>query len=169
MHGEVDTPTSHQPPRINQGRMLLGPAALRTCPLASPRSQVRARLGPEGYYRHSRNGGPQTYLHAAHGVALQAGPSVRSVLVSSLVLKRQVQARSPEASGKGFHISKKTKTSRTARRRSPWSPGRRHHQSIWQAKTTFVRITCTSCLPSNWTLWDPFPLNIWEEDQGLYK
>ena len=33
----------------------------------------------------------------------------------------------------------------------------------------FFRITCTSCLPSNWLLWDPFPLNIWEEDQGLYK
>ena len=42
-----------------------------------------------------------------------------------------------------------TKTSRMARRRSPWSPGRRHHQSLWQAKTTFVRIACTSCLPSN--------------------
>lgn len=43
----------------------------------------------------------------------------------------------------------KTKTSRTAGRRSPWSPRRRHHQSLWQTKTTFVRITCTSCLPSN--------------------
>ena len=30
-----------------------------------------------------------------------------------------------------------TKTSRTAGRRSPWSPRRRHHQSLWQAKTTF--------------------------------
>ena len=30
-----------------------------------------------------------------------------------------------------------TKTRRTTRRRSPWSPGRRHHQNLWQAKTTF--------------------------------
>ena len=43
----------------------------------------------------------------------------------------------------------KTKTSRAAGRRSPWSPRRRHHQSLWQAKTTFVRAACTSCLPSN--------------------
>ena len=58
------------------------------------------------------------------------------------------------------------KTSWTARRRSSWSPRRRHHQSLWQAKTTFVRIACTSCLPSNWPLWHPFPLNIWGEDQA---
>ena len=31
----------------------------------------------------------------------------------------------------------KTKTSRAAGRRSPWSPRRRHHQSFWQPKTTF--------------------------------
>ena len=42
-----------------------------------------------------------------------------------------------------------TKTSRTAGRRSPWSPRQCHHQSLWQAKTTFVRIACTSCPPSN--------------------
>ena len=42
-------------------------------------------------------------------------------------------------------------------------------ESFSQAKTTFVRIACTSCPPSNWSLWDPFPPNIWEEDQGLYK
>ena len=43
----------------------------------------------------------------------------------------------------------KTKTRRTARRRSSWSPRRRHHQSFVQAKTTFVRIARTSCPPSN--------------------
>src|SRR4051812_32623510 len=42
-----------------------------------------------------------------------------------------------------------TKTRRTARRRSSWSPTRRHHQSLSQEKTTFVRIACTSCPPSN--------------------
>ena len=45
-----------------------------------------------------------------------------------------------------------TKTSRAAGQRSPWSPRRRHHQSLWQAKTTFVRITCTSSLPSNFAV-----------------
>ena len=34
----------------------------------------------------------------------QAGASTRSVLVSSLVLRRQAQARSTKASSKGFHI-----------------------------------------------------------------
>ena len=62
-----------------------------------------------------------------------------------------------------------TKTSRATGQRSPWSPRWRHHQSLWQAKTTFFRIACTSCPLSNWPLLAPFPLNIWEEDQGLYK
>ena len=35
----------------------------------------------------------------------QAGASARSVLVSSLVQRRQVHARSTDASSKGFHIS----------------------------------------------------------------
>ena len=43
----------------------------------------------------------------------------------------------------------KTKTSRTAGRRSSRSPQQRHHQSLWQTKTTFVRVACTSCPPSN--------------------
>ena len=42
-------------------------------------------------------------------------------------------------------------------------------QSFSQAKTAFVRIACTSCPLSNWLLLAPFPLNIWGEDQGLYK
>ena len=77
-HGEAETPTSNQPPHSAQGCRLLGPAVLRTCPLALPRSQVRARLGPGGYCRRSGNGGPQTCLPAACGVAqrgAQHGPS----------------------------------------------------------------------------------------------
>ena len=76
--GEAETPTSNQSPRVDQGRRLLGPATLRTCPLASPRSQVRARLGPGGYCLHSGNGSPRTCLPAACGVAqgvAQYGPS----------------------------------------------------------------------------------------------
>ena len=77
-HGEVETPTSNQPPCGAQGRRLLGPAALHTCPFASLLGQVRARLGPRGYCRRSGNGGPQTCLPAACGVAqrgAQRGPS----------------------------------------------------------------------------------------------
>ena len=47
----------------------MGPAALRPCPFATLLSQVRARLGPGGYCRRSGNGGPQTCLPAACGVA----------------------------------------------------------------------------------------------------
>ena len=67
-------PTSDQPPHSAQGRRLLGPAALRPCPFGSRHGQVRARLGPGGYCRRSRNRGPQTCLPAACGVA-QRGPS----------------------------------------------------------------------------------------------
>ena len=68
-------PTSNQLPRGAQGRRLLGPVTLRTCPFASLLGQVRARRGPGGYCRRSGNGGPQTCLPAACGVA-QRGPSM---------------------------------------------------------------------------------------------
>ena len=70
---EVQMPTSNQSPRGAQGHRLLGPAALHACPLASLLSQSRARLGPGGYCRRSRNGGPQTCLPAACGVAQVGG------------------------------------------------------------------------------------------------
>ena len=72
--GEAEMPTSNQPPCVDQGRRLLGPAALRTCPLALPRSQARARVGPGGYCQRSENGGPLTCLLAAHDVAPPAAP-----------------------------------------------------------------------------------------------
>ena len=61
-----------------------------------------------------------------------------------------------------------TKTSRAA--------GGGHHGSqdgiiasaFGSRRPTLVGITCTSCSPSKWPLLAPFPLNIWEEDQGLY-
>ena len=67
--GEAETPTYNQSPCVDQGRKLLGPAALRTCPLASLLSQVRAYLGPGGYCRRSGNGGPQSCLPAACAMA----------------------------------------------------------------------------------------------------
>ena len=76
--GEVGPPTSNQPPHGARGRRLLGPMVLHTYPFASLLSQVRARLGPGGYCRRFGNGGPQTCLLAAYGVAqgaAQHGPS----------------------------------------------------------------------------------------------
>ena len=90
--------------------------------------------------------------------------------VSSLVLRRQAQAQSTEASSKGFHIS-------ATRPRLKGRQDGGHHgaqddvttRALLQAKTAFVRISCTSCPLLNWPLLAPFPLNIWGEDQGLYK
>ena len=108
---------------------------------------------------------------ANHDDRGQAGASAHSVLVSSFVLKRQVHARSPEASGKGFHIS--AMRPRLAGRQDGGHHGAQEGvitRALSQAKIAFVRIACTSCPLSNWPpLLAPFPLNIWEEDQGLYK
>ena len=57
-HGEAETPTFNQLPRVDQGRRLLGTVALRACPFAFLLGQARARLGPGGYYRHFGNRGP---------------------------------------------------------------------------------------------------------------
>ena len=54
--------------------------------------------------RGTERGSSRGFCDATHGDWSQAGASTRSVLVSSLVLKGQAQARSPGASGKGFHI-----------------------------------------------------------------
>ena len=55
----------------------------------------------------------------SHDDRHQAGASAHSVLVSSLVLRRQAQTRSTEASSKGFHIS-------ATRPRPAGRPGRGH-------------------------------------------
>src|SRR3954469_10055906 len=105
-------PTSNQPPRGAQGRRLLGPAALRPCPFASRHSQVHARLGPGGYCRRSGNGGPQTCLPAACGVAqmgAQRGPasSTQDSRPSRGAKPREAddtalpQARPPQAGSRG--------------------------------------------------------------------
>ena len=114
---------SNQSPRANRSRRLLGPAALRACPLASPQSQARARLGPGGYCRCSGNGGPQTCLPAAHGVAVLAGlygpsSSRRHSRPSRGAKRREADdARPPQewpsqASSRGAEISRRGETSR---------------------------------------------------------
>ena len=228
-HGEARMPTSNQPPCGTQGRRLLGPTVLRTCPFASRLSQVQARLGPGGYCRRSGNGGTQTCLPAACGVAQgvaqygpssstqaqdpregpslagrmtwsflkhnlirlaheeaessrrgtsqgahdashddqgrQSGASPRSVLLSSLVQKEQARAR---ASSKGIHFG-------ATRPR----PAQRHEGSHCGAQAgvttrafdmrgpTLVRISVPDVPLQNGQLLAPFPLNIWEEAQGL--
>ena len=114
-------------------------------------------------------GASRGFHDVSHDDQGQAGASGRRVPVASLVLKGQAQARSPEASGKGFHIG--------ATRPGPvgrWDGGHRGAQdgvttrAFGRRRPPFVRITCTSCPPSNWPLWDPCPPDIWEEDPGLY-
>ena len=62
---------------------------------------------------------------ASHDDQDQAGASTRSVLVSSLVLRRQSAGDEYRGSRQRFpYWCNETKTSRTAGRRSPWSPRR---------------------------------------------
>ena len=107
---------------------------------------------------------------ASHDDQGQVGARAYSFLVSPFVLRGQVQARSTEASGKGFHID--ATRPRPAGRQDG---GHRASQdgvitsTFGRRRPPLVRIAYTSCPLSKWPLLDPFPLNIWEEDQGLYK
>ena len=101
----------------------------------------------------------------------QAGASVHNVLVSSLVLRRPAQERSTEASGKGcnfgairpglegrqdggHHGAQDGVTTRAFGRKRPLLSG-------WLVLVVPLQISPP--------LLAPFLLNIWEEDQGLYK
>ena len=76
----------------------------------------------------------------------QAGASAHSVLVSPLVLRGQAQARSTEASSKGFPIG-------AMRPRPVGRQDGGHHgaqdgittRAFGRRRPPFVRITCTSC------------------------
>ena len=150
-------------------------------------SHARAPLAPKrkrGHYARWRPPGTRLVLvvlayvirtsrgsrDISHDDRGQAGASGHSVPVSSLVLRRQAQARSTEASGKGFHIGA------TRPRPAGWQDEGHHGAQDSVITSTFdrrrpplVRIASTSFPLSNWPLLDPFPLNIWGEDQGLYK
>ena len=89
----------------------------------------------------------------------------RSVLLSSLAKREQAQAR---ASSKGIHFGA------TRPRPVQWQDGghRGDQDSVIASafgsrRPNLVGITCTRCSPSKWPLLAPFPLNIWEEAQGL--
>ena len=204
------------------------PAAFHTCTFASLLSQVQARLGPEGYCRRSGNGGTQTCLPAACGVAQgaaqhgpssstraqdpregptlagqttgsflrhnlirlareeaersrlgtsrgghdashddqsQAGAGLRRVLVSSLVQREQVQAR---VSSKGNHLG--ATRPRPAEQRDGGHRGAQAGITVRvfsRRGPTLVRISVLDVTLQNGQLLAPFPLNIWEEAQGL--
>ena len=208
---------------------MIGPAALRACPFASLLNQVRARLGPAGYCRHSGNGGSQTCLPAACGVAQrgaqhgpssptqtqdpregpslvgrttrsflrhglvrlareeaqrsrrgtsrgahdashddqgrQSGASLRSVLLSYLVQREQAQAR---ASSKGIHFG--ATRPRLVQRQDEGHRGGQAGvttRAFDRRGPTLVRISVPAVPLQNGQLLAPFPLNIWEEAQGL--
>ena len=50
-----------------------------------------------------------------------------------------------------------TKTSPTVGRKSLWRPSRRHHPSLWQARTNFSQDKCTRCSPSKWPIVGALP------------
>ena len=92
------------------------------------------------------------------------GAGLRSVLVSPLVQREQAQAK---ASGKGYRFN-------AARPRPAEQDG--SHRGAQDGVTTrvfgrrgptLVRISVLDVPLQNGQLLAPFPLNIWEEDQGL--
>ena len=107
---------------------------------------------------------------ASHDDQDQAGASLRSVLVPSLVQRGQAQAQSTEASSKGYHIG--ATRPRPAERQDGDHRGAQDGvitSAFGSRRPPLVRIACTSCPLPKWPLLAPFPLNIWGEDQGLYK
>ena len=95
----------------------------------------------------------------------QAGASPRCVLLSSLVQREQARAR---ASGKGIHFG-------ATRPRPAQRQGGSHCRAQAGVTTrafdrrgpTLVKISVPAVPLQNGQLLAPFPLNIWEEAQGL--
>ena len=105
----------------------------------------------------------------SHDDRHEAGASARSVLVSSLVQRRQARLRSTEASRKGCYIG-------ATRPRPGGQPDRGHrgaHRSVTtrgflQAKTAFVRIDYTTCPLSNPAVVESLPAHIGRRTKALY-
>ena len=113
--------------------------------------------------RRGTSGGAHDASHDDQG--RQAGASPRSVLLSSLVQREQVQAR---ASSKGIHFG--ATRPRLVERQDG---GHRGAQAGVTTRVfdrrgpTLVRISVLAVHLQNGQLLAPFPLNIWEEAQGL--
>ena len=114
----------------------------------------------------SRRGTSRGARDASHDDSgRQAGASPRSVLLSSLVQREQAQAR---ASSKGVHLG-------ATRPRPAQRPERSHcgaqagvtTRAFDKRGPTLVRMSVPIVPLQNGRLLAPFPLNIWEEAQGL--
>ena len=95
----------------------------------------------------------------------QAGASPRTVLLSSLVQREQAQAR---ASSKGIHFG--ATRPRPAERQDGSHRGAQAGvttRAFDRRGPTLVRISVLDVPLQNGQLLAPFPLNIWEEAQGL--
>ena len=132
--------------------------------------QERPRQADSREAERSRQGTSRGARDASHDDRDQAGAGLRSVLVSPLVQRGQAQAWSTGASGKCCHFSATRPT--PAERQDGGHRGAQDGiiaSAFGSRRPTLVRITCTRCSPSKWPLLAPFLLNIWEENQGLYK
>ena len=113
--------------------------------------------------RRGTSRGAHDAIHDDQG--RQAGASPRSVIVSSLVQREQAQAR---ASSKGIHFG-------ATRPRPTQRPEGSHSgaqagvttRAFGRRGPTLVRISVLDVPLQNGQLLAPFPLNIWEEAQGL--
>ena len=114
----------------------------------------------------SRRGTSQGAHDASHDdQGCQAGASPRSVLLSSLVQREQAQAR---ASSKGIHFG--ATRPRPAQRQEGSHCGAQAGvttRAFDRRGPTLVRISVSAVPLQNGQLLAPFPLNIWEEAQGL--
>ena len=114
----------------------------------------------------SRQGTSRGAHDASHDdQGLQAGASPRSVLLSSLVQREQAQAR---ASSKGIHFG--ATRPRPVQRQDGGHRGAQAGVTIRAFRRrgpTLVRISVPDVPLQNGQLLAPFPLNIWEEAQGL--
>ena len=115
----------------------------------------------------SRRGTSRGARDASHDDRSLAGASLRSVLVSSLVQRGQAHAK---ASGKGYHFG--ATRPRPAERQDGGHRGAQDGvivRAFRSRRPTLVRISVLDVPLQNGQLLAPFPLDIWEEDRGLYK
>ena len=113
--------------------------------------------------RRGTSRGAHDAIHDNQG--RQAGASPRSVLLSSLVQREQAQAR---ASSKGIHFG--AIRPRPAERQDGGHRGAQAGvttRAFGRRGPTLVRISVLDVPLQNGQLLAPFPLNIWEEAQGL--
>ena len=115
--------------------------------------------------KRSRWGTSRGARDASHDDRSQAGAGLRSVLVSSLMQKGQAQAK---VSSKGYHFG--ATRPRPAERQEGGHRGAEDGVIVrvfGRRGPTLVRISVLDVPLQNGQLLAPFPLNIWEEDQGL--